>query len=561
MVAESTTNAVIITDAQRWITWVNEGFTRITRYSSEEVIGKLPGALLQCDQTDPATVAKIREALDKGEGCQTEILNRGKTGQLYWMAMDIQPIRDSSGILTEFIAIQSDITAQKRAQALMVENKLRLEESERALKASLAQAESATRAKSEFLANMSHEIRTPMTAILGFADLLVEDGATPNAPKVLREYIATIKRHGEHLLSVINDILDIAKIEAGKMDVECIPTAVVPMVESVMSLMRVRTQSKNITLRARYDGLVPRYIRSDPILLRQILLNLVGNAVKFTEAGEVALTIDVDQTGGPVGAGGALLRIAVSDTGIGMTNEQMGRLFEAFEQADTSVRRRFGGTGLGLQISKRLAGLLGGDITVVSQPGTGSVFSVTVSAGPLEGVEMVDPLAELAAMKADELVNPESEHAVHDPGAVKALEGVRVLLVEDGPDNQRLIAFHPRRVGAIVLLADNGLLGLREMCVDGNEAGELLSPAPVEVILMDMQMPEMDGYTAAATLRSKGCRLPIIALTAHAMSGDRDRCLAAGCTSYATKPIDKTLLIQGVVASIGTLKQAAGGIH
>ena len=400
----------------------------------------------------------------------------------------------------------------------------RIEEQSKAVQAARERAEVANETKSAFLANMSHEIRTPMTAILGYTDLLKEtliDEASRNA-------IETIGRNGNHLLSIINDILDLSKIEAGKMTLESIRFALRQVLADVESLMQVRTQGKGIKLRIEQEGLLPETILTDPTRLRQILVNLVGNAVKFTESGSVSVVVRLIQQEP------ATLEWDVIDTGIGLTPEQQQALFQPFTQADNSTVRKFGGTGLGLTISKRLAELLGGDVRIVeSQLGVGTTFRLTIGIGPLEGVRLLQPSDTLATQ--DE---PESERAT----ILNLPEGCRILLAEDGPDNQRLISFVLKKAGAVVTVAENG-----KQAVDLVEAA---GDDPYDVILMDMQMPIMDGYTATTLLRRNGYTRPIVALTAHAMSGDREKCLAAGCNDYATKPIDRLRLIQQIAEQI-----------
>jgi PAS domain S-box-containing protein len=449
-------------------------------------------------------------------------------GQLIWISISSRPIHDAAGRVTAAVASFSDIT----------ERVARQEHIRRAQQA----AEAANLAKSEFLANMSHEIRTPMTAILGFTDLLIEDGDISRAPESRVECIRTIRRNGEHLLTLINDILDLSKIEAGKMTVECMPTSPMGVLEEVISLLGVRAAGKNIRLESLYHTDLPDAIRSDPVRLRQILVNLVGNAIKFTEFGEVRVDVRLE----PDASGTGTIRVDVRDTGVGMTTEQLARLFEAFTQADTSITRKFGGTGLGLRISRRLAQMLGGDITVTSTPGEGSTFTLRIPSGPLEGVRMIAPSARDNLRKVLE----DPPRAELDAGTPGILAGARILLAEDGPDNQRLIAFHLRKSGAALTIADNGRIAIEHFTTDGTLLGDLLDPPPFDLILMDMQMPELDGYSATRWLRQKGARLPIIALTAHAMSGDRERCTQAGCDDYATKPIDKTQLITTCLAAL-----------
>jgi two-component system, sensor histidine kinase and response regulator len=380
-------------------------------------------------------------------------------------------------------------------------------------------AEAANRAKSEFLANMSHELRTPMAAILGFGDVLMEYIDQPEALNAAK----TIRRNGNHLLNIINDILDLSKIEAGKLDVERVRCSPCGIVTEVASLMRVRAESQGLPLEVEFQEAIPEWIHTDPTRLRQILVNLVGNAIKFTESGVVKLSTRLLDASSPE----PRLEIAVIDTGIGMTQDQVACLFQPFVQADLSTTRKFGGTGLGLTISLRMAQLLGGTILVECLPNRGCTFRLTVATGSLEGVRLLNSPAE-AVLDADAPSSPDERGRL----------ACRVLLAEDGIDNQRLITFILRKAGADVTIADNGRLALEQVkTADAQNR-------PFDVILMDMQMPEIDGYEATNRLRQAGYDRPIIALTAHAMKGDREQCLMAGCDDYAAKPINSSELVR-----------------
>ncbi|MGD8450368.1 MAG: ATP-binding protein [Phycisphaerae bacterium] len=397
-------------------------------------------------------------------------------------------------------------------------------------------AEAATRAKSEFLANMSHEIRTPMTAILGFLDLINEGcaGTCEFGAVERQQHIDTISRNAEHLLEIINGILDLSKIEAGKLELDQRPCSPVQLVADVQSLMQVRADQAGLRLTTEFVGPMPVTVCSDPMRIKQVLLNLVGNAIKFTEVGEVRLVVSLI-TGGLDGpAAEPLLQFDVVDTGIGMNPEQVERLFQPFSQADSSTTRRFGGTGLGLTISKRLAGLLGGDIRVESFPGRGSTFHFTIATGPLDGVELIQQPSTAVRRRPGGAARPPR------PSVADGRLECRILLAEDGPDNQRLISAILRKLGAEVTVAPDGGVAV-EQALMAREAGR-----PFDVILMDMQMPVMDGYGATRALRDQGYEEPIIALTAHAMAQDRDRCITAGCTDYASKPIDRTMLVETI---------------
>ncbi|MFZ4574052.1 MAG: ATP-binding protein, partial [Phycisphaerales bacterium] len=390
-----------------------------------------------------------------------------------------------------------------------------------------------------FLANMSHEIRTPMTAILGYADLLSEQcGSGEDARRA--EYVGTIKRNGEHLLSIINDILDISKIEAGKMTVELVRVDPMGLLREIEQLMSVKAQAKGIALGVEQECPLPAAVVTDAVRLRQVLVNLVGNAIKFTEVGGVRIRVGLCGDA----SGGQLLRVRVTDSGIGMTQSQVDGLFEAFHQADSSVTRRFGGTGLGLRISRSLAEMLGGTVTATSEPGVGSEFTLTVALRP----DLNVPTA------GDE--HPPVFVSGSATGPAANLAGVRIFLAEDGPDNQRLISFHLRKAGAEVRVFENGRVALEAMTADGTAEGTLRDPPPCDLLLTDMQMPEMDGYTLASVLRERGSKLPIVALTAHAMGGDAEKCISAGCDAYATKPIDRERLVSICAAAAFSPRRA-----
>jgi PAS domain S-box-containing protein len=438
-----------------------------------------------------------------------------KDGSTTWAEVNVSLLRSHDGSPTGFVGITRDITERKAAA----------DELTRAWQA----ADAANRAKSEFLANMSHEIRTPMTAILGYGDLLFEGclRSCEFSKNAAQQHLDAIRRNGEHLLELIDGLLDLSKIEAGKLAVEHMACSPREIVAEVASLMRLRAAVKGLRLECRFAGSIPETIRSDPTRVRQILLNLLGNAVKFTESGSVELvaTLLRPDDGPPQ------LQFQVIDTGIGMTPTEVARLFAPFSQADTSTTRKYGGTGLGLTISKRLAGLLSGDIRVASEPGKGSTFTVTIPTGSLESVEMLDPLTANAA--ADPMSKTQSVHPT------VTLNG-RILLAEDGLDNQRLLTLVLQKAGADVTVAENGQVAF-DLASAAQEQG-----SPFDLILMDMQMPVLDGYEATRKLRAHGWARPIVALTAHAMSSDRQKCLDAGCDAYLAKPIGRKVLLATV---------------
>jgi signal transduction histidine kinase/DNA-binding response OmpR family regulator len=385
-------------------------------------------------------------------------------------------------------------------------------------------AEMANHAKSAFLANTSHEIRTPMTAIMGYAEILLDPNQTPEERY---NCCRTIRRNGEHLLAIINDILDLSKIEAQKVTVEKLPCDLPQLVADMVGLTRPWAMKKGLTFDIVFDKVIPKQIQTDPLRAKQVLVNLVNNAIKFTpvgKAGTVRIFVEREIT-----YFGHVIRFHISDTGIGMTPEQMAKLFQPFTQADASTTRKFGGTGLGLTISRRLARLLGGDITVKSEPSIGSTFTFALDGGPRHGVELLENFT------ADQLSTVDDSEQCQDVKLVG-----RILLAEDGEDNQDLISTHLRRAGADVTIAGNGRLAV-DSAMSAQQSG-----MKFDLILMDMQMPELDGYGAARQLRAAGMDLPIVALTANAMAEDRVKCLEAGCTDYLSKPIGRSLLLMTV---------------
>ncbi|MCA9015385.1 MAG: ammonium transporter [Planctomycetaceae bacterium] len=402
-----------------------------------------------------------------------------------------------------------------------------LEEKAERLKQANKDAEAASRAKSEFLANMSHELRTPMTAVLGYTDLLVEESwGRPGSLKLLD----VIKRNGHYLLELINDILDLSKIESGKLTIETIQFSLLDKLKEIQALMSVRAENQEIRFKLTFKGKVPIEIKSDPTRLKQILINLIGNAIKFTPDGG-KVTMETSYVNSDSGA--PMLQFKVQDTGIGMTAAQMKNLYQPFVQADSSTTRKFGGTGLGLAISKRLSNMLGGDLICESVPKEGTEFTLTISIGDLESLEFhEDPMT---ALKAIRVSNQDGIFAC-GAAAEKITGNCSILLAEDGIDNQRLISTLLKKEGAQVMLAENGDIAVRR-ALNALENGK-----PFDVILMDMSMPVLDGYGATRLLREQGYDLPIVALTAHAMSGDRQKCIEAGCDDYTTKPVNREKL-------------------
>ena len=417
------------------------------------------------------------------------------------------------------------------AQAIEEQSKRVAEEHERHAMEKVCQAtEAANRAKSEFLANMSHEIRTPLNAILGFAEILLKADHDIDQEE-RRDFLETIQSSGQHLLELINDILDLSKIEAGRLKVEKIRCSPHAILADVISVLRVRAKEKGLSLQCEWPEGLPASIETDPTRLHQLLINLVGNALKFTEKGGVRIVGRLSQAGPP-----RRMVLEVIDTGIGIAPDKLDSVFDAFVQADSSVTRRFGGTGLGLAISRRIAAALGGELTVCSQLGLGSTFAATIDPGPLEGVEILPtPPADGLEPRGSQADEPQDK-----------LPPSRILLVEDGSTNRKLITLVLTRAGAEVTSAENGQIGV-----------DLASRQPFDLILMDMQMPVLDGYSATRALREHGIQVPVIALTAHAMTGDERKCLEAGCSAYLSKPVNSQRLLQTIAACLASRGNAS----
>lgn len=446
LVASHTSNSVIITDADGSVEWVNEAFTRISGYTPEEIIGRRPGPLLQGPETDPEVVSMVSQKLRNGESISTEILNYHKSGKSYWINMEINPIRDPEGNIVNFIANQADITTQKV-------NELQLRVAKK-------KAEQAARAKSEFLATMSHEIRTPMNAVIGMTGLLLDSDLTEEQ----RDFVDTVRISGDNLLTIINDILDFSKIDAGKMDLEQQPFLLPGTVEDVLDLLSSKAQAQNLELTYEADPGVPAQIISDPTRLNQVLVNLIGNAIKFTKEGEVSLTIKEKHRFRNV----SQIQFSVRDTGIGIPEEKVQTLFEAFSQVDTSTTREYGGTGLGLAISSRLVQLLGGDIWVESVPGEGSTFHFTIRVKIQNDLTFNDYVV---------------------PPKALPVTGQKVLIVDDNHTNLRILQ---RQLNSWEIEAD--------ICDHPSKVGELVRLHQYDLIITDMHMPEIDGLGLAMSL-------------------------------------------------------------
>ncbi len=530
-------------DTDHRFTYISPQITNVLGYDPEELIGKTTYDLMSAEEAD-----RVREVFDEAwadhrkiDSLESTLVH--KNGHSVVIEMSSRPFFNKQGELGGYRGANTDITKRKHAEeALLQSNAMMVEAFEREkrismqLEATMEQlerekekAEQANIAKSQFLANMSHEIRTPMTAILGFTDILRDTDADNRRANERIDAIETIRRNGEYLLKLLNDILDLSKIEAGKLTVENIHCSLPELVSDVHWLIKDRCESKGLDFQIQYVTKIPKAVETDPTRLRQILINLLGNAIKFTDKGSIRLEIRfLDEA-----LEKPMLCFDVVDTGIGITEEQSRRLFQPFVQADESTTRRFGGTGLGLAISVKLARSLGGTVELLeSFPGEGTRFRVTCTAGSTRGAEFIEP---------DARISP-AQKEVSKVSIDSCLLGYRILVAEDGEDNQRLIAFILRKAGAQTTLVADGSSAVAK-ALAARDCGQSF-----DVILMDMQMPVLDGYQATARLREEKYDGPIIALTAHAMEGSSAKCLEAGCDEYVAKPINRQVLVNAIKA-------------
>ena len=661
-VASRTTNGVVIANPAGEIEWVNEGFTRITGFSFEDAVGHKPGQLLQGPRTDPPTIRMMGARLAAGMGFATELINYRRDGQQYWAAIEVQPLGNPGGEMIGFMGIETDITQRKLAEERIHATKNEAEQLNVQLEQAIAHAQQsateanlASQAKSSFLATMSHEIRTPLNGIIGMSSLLKDTALDEQQI----DFVRTIEVSGESLLSIINDILDYTKIESGRIELEASPFDLRQCLEDTLELFTVKAAEKNLELICRIASTVPNAVVGDVTRLRQVLINLVGNALKFTAAGEVELSLVSALVGGKQG-----LQCTVRDSGIGIPADRMSRLFQPFSQVDSSTTRKYGGTGLGLAISRRLAEVMGGGMWVESELGRGSKFHFTVvmpeeplpeppawqtSPQILAGrrvlvavpnpplreflslslaqwgavASSVDSVAEALALGAPArawdvilvdrkfgaqegwvgaaeigqlpvardstlvqvgfpcgaAVDPAFAAQIskpvkmaglfevlrkiftHDTGLARSPapngatgsvpvepSGLCLLLVEDNLVNQRVALMLLRKLGYQPRLA-----------VNGAEALAAFAQEPADVVLMDMEMPVLDGCEATRRIRANSALVQpwIVALTANAMHADRMRALASGMNDFVTKPIragDLTAAFERAQAGIATYR-------
>jgi two-component system sensor histidine kinase/response regulator len=513
LAVEQSPESIIITDLAGVIEYVNESFVQTTGYARSEAMGQNP-RFLHSGKTPQATFVSMWQTLTSGRSWKGELHNRRKDDSDFVEFAIITPIRQPDGQITHYVAVKEDITEKKRLATELDRHRNHLEELVASRTAELARAQeaatAASRAKSDFLANMSHEIRTPMNAIVGLTHLL----RRTNPRLEQAERLGKIDSAATHLLSVINDILDISKIEAGKLTLEHVNFALTTVVDNVRSVISEQARLKNLALEVDLED-VPVWLNGDPARLRQALLNYAGNAVKFTEQGSVTLRAKLLGSQG----GELQVRFEVEDTGIGIAREKIGQLFHAFEQADASTTRKYGGTGLGLVITRRLAELMGGEVGVMTEPGKGSTFWFTVHLQ--RGLGSMPDMPHAAGIVKDE-AELRQNHL-----------GAKVLLVEDNLVNREV---------ATELLHGAGLSV--DTATDGVEALAKVGATNFDLVLMDVQMPNMDGLAATRAIRAMPDKaaLPILAMSANAFEADRQACLEAGMNDFVPKPVSPETL-------------------
>ncbi|WP_413587360.1 response regulator [Bdellovibrio sp. HCB274] len=483
--------------------YFNRGWTDYTGLTIEQSLGN--GWQSAVEEEDLREFLKTwMNSMDDGSPFETEIRLYNKNHEARWFWVRAVSDTNYQGVRS-WIGTCTDIHDRKTVELKLIDAEKK--------------ASAASVSKTNFLANMSHEIRTPMNAILGFTELMADE---EQSAEERAKWIRTVQRNGDQLLKIIDEILDISKVEAGRLQMERVEVDVESVLDDIRSLLRLQALDKRLDFRIGLDNSIPKMILSDPTRLRQILLNLIGNSIKFTSEGYVHVDVEwVPRSGLELHN---KMRFYISDSGVGIHPEHASHLFQPFVQEDSATTRNFGGTGLGLALSRQLARAMGGDVTLAgSVPGKGSTFLVEVNADPIEGTFFIDTL---------NFATPHDDKTFSFKGNRK-LEGMKVLLVEDVEDNQALISHFLGAVGAKVEFAENGQEGVEAALANDYDA-----------VLMDIQMPVMDGYEATRRLRAQGYRKPIIALTAHALKEETVKSITAGCTYHMAKPVNFNQLIE-----------------
>lgn len=500
LVARNANDSVIVSGPKGEILWVNDAFSRITGYTAEEAVGRSPGELLNSPETDPKAIDEIRDAILGGRPYRGEILNKTKDGRTIWVETNLVPVLDDQGQVEVAVAVERDITQAKTYA--------------REMAAAREAAVEGARAKAEFLATMSHEIRTPMNGVIGMTEVLLDTSLT----REQREYTDTIRSSARALLTIINDILDLSKLDAQKVVLSPVDFDLGRCFEETLRLLRPQARGKGLTLTLDVRGDVPVLVRADDGRLRQILINLIGNAIKFTETGGVTVRLSANRFGD-----GYLLDVEVIDTGIGIPSDKIQQIFERFSQADAATTRIYGGTGLGLTISQELVQIMGGEISAESAEGEGSRFRVELPVGMVE-----------------ELDSPELNGRNGSLADLDYLVGKRVLVADDNKVNRLLMRKLLADVPVELVFAHDGLQAIR--CVQDN---------PPDLIFMDMSMPVMGGIEATRCIRQMGGKQPaIVALTANAFNSDKAACRRAGMNDFLSKPVRRADLLAFMMAQL-----------
>ncbi|MEZ6056155.1 MAG: response regulator [Planctomycetaceae bacterium] len=513
---DTLTEGLLILNKNERIVFANSAFGEVFAKSPERFVGdKASGFAWRSGEsrvTPPVDYPWTRALREKRPQPNVLMHLEVSGGELRSFIVNCSPLLGTDGTYRGVMASFDEVT--------------QLEQKKVELKMAMEAAENANQSKSDFLANMSHEIRTPMNAILGFTEVLRRGYA--ERPEQVLDYLDTIHVSGSHLLELINDILDLSKVEAGQLQIELTDCHPHQVILDAVTVLRVKAEEKGISLTYRSDGPIPDVMQSDPTRLRQIVTNLVGNAVKFTESGGVEVVSRLVRIQGQ-----DVFELDVRDTGIGMKESTLQNVFNPFVQADSSVTRRFGGTGLGLAISKKFAEAMGGDIRVTSQIDVGSCFTLAVAVPITEGVTMLTA-EEAIAQRQSKRQRPVSVESM------TRLKPCQILVVDDGEANRQLLRLVLRRAGATVVEASNG-----------QEALDHYLTNTFDIVFMDMQMPVMDGYTATRKLREQGVGCEIIALTGNAMKGDEEKCRSAGCSGFLSKPVNIDSLLEVVAGIVG----------